>query len=345
MNDGRIDEALALAESCQNVSGEELDAIVNRVRIQAGFRSLKKLDCAQASDLLIRGKVDPKEVISLWPRLLTSSINFTRSVPPLHDIADIHQLSKGDSEVVEKLQRFLIEYLEFIRGAGDDQTSKMAVDTALLKLYVKSNPEEVPAFLQSSGVELDFDDCSKTLFRADCHHSLALLHQKVGHKDQSITIWANLLSGTYKDGFFPGIDFFTKVVVESSDEVKWKYADLVLKQDQVKGAKIFIDSYDGDDVQRIEKTVEYLHQYPSANLSFLEFVVVEKKSQVEKFHTLLAVTYLELIKQQEDHQGVRKNLQKLIIESKLLRGSFLLSKLESLPIELHQEKALLFGKV
>jgi hypothetical protein len=38
------------------------------------------------------GQVDPREVISLFPRMLPSSSNFTRAIPSLHDIADINQV-------------------------------------------------------------------------------------------------------------------------------------------------------------------------------------------------------------------------------------------------------------
>ena len=71
---------------------ESFEAIVKRARSRAAFISLKKMDLKKAHELLIRGRVDPREVISLFPRMLPESSNFTRSVPPMHDIADISQV-------------------------------------------------------------------------------------------------------------------------------------------------------------------------------------------------------------------------------------------------------------
>ena len=66
--------------------------VLNKARVRAAFISLKTLELRRAQELFIKGRVDPREVISLYPRLLPSSSNFTRSVPPLHDIADVHQV-------------------------------------------------------------------------------------------------------------------------------------------------------------------------------------------------------------------------------------------------------------
>ena len=60
----------------------------------------------------------PQQVISLYPKYLPSSVNFTRSVPPLHEIADINQLSKSDEETKAAYKIFLKEFLEDIRGTS-----------------------------------------------------------------------------------------------------------------------------------------------------------------------------------------------------------------------------------
>ena len=55
---------------------------------------LKKMELRKAQEQFVRGRVDPREVISLFPRMLPSSSNFTRAIPSLHDIADINQVNK-----------------------------------------------------------------------------------------------------------------------------------------------------------------------------------------------------------------------------------------------------------
>lgn len=90
-----MDEALDLAESAASRGAhmdESFEMTVNRVRCRAAFISLKKMDLRKAQEQFIRGRVDPREVISLFPRMLPSTSNFTRAVPSLHDIADINQV-------------------------------------------------------------------------------------------------------------------------------------------------------------------------------------------------------------------------------------------------------------
>lgn len=56
------------------------------------------------------------QLISVYPHLLPSSSNFTRSVPALHEIADVNQLARGDKSVIDDYKYFLRTYLEDIRG-------------------------------------------------------------------------------------------------------------------------------------------------------------------------------------------------------------------------------------
>lgn len=97
MDNERIDEALELAENASyRITGDGqsdgLEAVLNKARIKAGFISLRAFELRRAQELFVRGRVDPREIISLYPRLLPSTTNFKRCVPPLHDIADINQV-------------------------------------------------------------------------------------------------------------------------------------------------------------------------------------------------------------------------------------------------------------
>jgi len=106
------------------------------------------------------------------------------------------------------------------------------------------------------------------------------------------------------------------------------------------------------------KIADFLRQYSQAHQTFLEFVVTHKKLKIERFHTELAVLYLDKICEISDddeeeveqqlsrRQKYRQDLQDLIMESTCLRFPFLLSKMESMAAaELHLEKALISGKL
>lgn len=101
--------------------------------------------------------------------------------------------------------------------------------------------------------------------------------------------------------------------------------------------KMTTDSGDSE-AEHEEKVAKFLNKYPKAHLLYLEYLVTEKKSKIEKFHTQLAATYLDLLEAGDpaNEQELRSKLQSLIINSDLVRAPFMLSRLEK--TDLHQVK-------
>ena len=52
------------------------------------------------------------QLVILIPNLLPKSSTFTKSIPPLHDLADVSMLTRGDAEKVVQFKEFLLRYLE-----------------------------------------------------------------------------------------------------------------------------------------------------------------------------------------------------------------------------------------
>lgn len=138
----------------------------------------------------------------------------------------------------------------------------------------------------------------------------------------------------------------------------WKYADFVLDHDESKCVDLFANVSGSEKEDRV---VTFLSKYPKARLVFLERLVFDQKtqvldneivhsgkfdllilSQVEKFHTQLAVTYIDLLEECKD-KVIRAKFQTLIVNSSLVKPNFLLSRIEK--SSMHQEKAMLYGKV
>ncbi len=120
---GRLDYALSLAESSSSSSSSSVDpSLLSEVRTRAGFSRLSSLDTGAAADLLLRGRVDPREVIVLFPRLLpaSSASSFARAVPPLHQMADVYGATgaRGDEEKRRRLDGFLAGLLHAMRREG-----------------------------------------------------------------------------------------------------------------------------------------------------------------------------------------------------------------------------------
>lgn len=84
------------------------------VRIDAVEKVLMWNDCLS----VIRYKVlfSYLQVICLYPKFLSSNSSFTRCAPPLHEIADINQLCRGNEDLIMQYKDFLCSYLEEIKG-------------------------------------------------------------------------------------------------------------------------------------------------------------------------------------------------------------------------------------
>jgi len=158
----------------------------------------------------------------------------------------------------------------------------------------------------------------------------------------------------------------------------WRYADFVLCRDEEVGVGIFTlrsDHERSSDIMKPDMILDYLHQYPKAVVKYLEHLVMKQEIQVfdtvdsetyvtlkmavyigrvlvfqaEKFHTHLAILYLEEIlkKQKEGNEEAvveaRTKLRHLLQVSSLYRVQLLLGKMSD--ADLHQEVAILYGKV
>ena len=70
------------------------------------------------------------------------------------------------------------------------------------------------------------------------------------------------------------------------DEI-WKHVDFILRQDQLEGVKVFIKRQECEeqkkllvDVGKCENVLNFLQQFPIAKMTYLEFLVKQKKLQV-----------------------------------------------------------------
>ena len=342
----RIDEALELAEnaSYNQQSSEGLEEVLNKARVKAAFISLKSMELRKAQELFIRGRVDPREVISLFPRLLPTSSNFTRSVPPLHDIADIHQISKMDGDKVEQLTNFLMDFLECIRASqGDNLQNKKEVNTALVKLYSKGHPQKLINLVDKKGLsDCDFQECINTFQANGCHHALALFYLRNEKHDEAFSIWTQLTKKALDDPQFPGLQSVVSHLCHSPLEVIWRHADFILQQSQDLGVKVFMmnEELNGNE----QKVVDFLQKYSKARMEYLKYLIQDKKSELETFHTELAIMYLERI---PDDSEFQEKFRQLILQSSVINFKYLLSRVEASPMskELLHEKAILYGKM
>ncbi|KXJ14499.1 Transforming growth factor-beta receptor-associated protein 1 [Exaiptasia diaphana] len=123
--DKKVNEALQLAHiAMETAIGEDRDEkLLSEVQQQAGFVYFSEGVFADAADLMLEGGLDPREIITLFPSLLTSSWTFLPS-KDIHSIKDISGLMKGSKTFMAEAKNFLLSFLEESRQRSCYQLCK-----------------------------------------------------------------------------------------------------------------------------------------------------------------------------------------------------------------------------
>ncbi|BFZ03908.1 hypothetical protein BsWGS_06948 [Bradybaena similaris] len=354
--DKRVQEALDLARNA-NKTGMTRDKFLKmfkRIQQQAAFIEFSQQHLEEAGQLFQEGAIDVREIISLYPHYLPTNANFTRSVPPLHEIADINQLSRSDEQVKAAYKHFLQSFLEDIRGTNLAHGYKREIDVALLKLYAESAPEKLSELI-SVDTGCDLNDCVEWLEKYQRLHALGLLYQQHGEYERALAVWTRLVDSSTSDPSFPGLEFVVEFLARLPDhELLWKYVDWVLEKDEELGVRIFTDRPSNEALSerlRPETVVDYLHRFPRAVITYLEYLVFQRRLEKEKYHTHLAVLYMEAVlklmetssSKQEELDIARSKLRHMLQMSNLYRVQLILGKAKEKG--LHAECAILYGKL
>ncbi|XP_075282079.1 transforming growth factor-beta receptor-associated protein 1 isoform X2 [Opisthocomus hoazin] len=303
----RVEEALLLAKGARrNIPKEKFQVMYKRILQQAGFIQFAQLQFLEAKELFRSGQLDVRELISLYPFLLPTSSSFIRSHPPLHEYADLNQLTQGDQEKMTKCKRFLMSYLNEVRSTEVANGYKEDIDTALLKLYAEANHESLLDLLVSENFCL-LTDSAAWLEKHKKYFALGLLYHYNGQDAAALQLWVKIVDGhiedsTRSDLYEYIVDFLTFC---SDQDLVWKYSEWVL----------------------------------------------QKNEEKEKYHTHLAVLYLEEILQLKsvttdnctETTELLVKLRSLLQKSDLYRINFILEKIQG--TDLHMENAILYGKL
>uniref|UniRef100_A0A3B4F0K5 Transforming growth factor beta receptor associated protein 1 n=1 Tax=Pundamilia nyererei TaxID=303518 RepID=A0A3B4F0K5_9CICH len=345
----RVEEALILTEGAQrNIPKDKFQNLHKRILQQAGFIQFGQLQFLEAKEHFRKGQLDVRELISLCPLLLPASSSFTRCHPPLHEFADLNHLAQGDQEKVLRCKKFLISYLGEVRSTEVVNGCREDVDTALLKLYAEQDHDSLLDLLASDNACV-LADSVPWLEKYHKYFALGLLYHYNGQDSAALQLWIRVADGELQDP--TRSDLFEYIVdflcTSSNVDLVWKYADWALRKDPIVGVHIFTKRHTSKDQPELnpDDVITYLGKHNQALLLYLENLVLEKRVQKEKFHTHLAVLYLERVlslmsqspKDEEQLTKARERLRALLRESDLYRVQFLL--------ELLLERATLHGKL
>ncbi|KAL7642552.1 UNVERIFIED_CONTAM: hypothetical protein RMT77_007113 [Armadillidium vulgare] len=342
-----IDEAIELTEHSggAGMSDEKFLAFSQTVFQKAGFIKFSHMMYQEAQEYFIRGKLDVREIISLFPGLLPASISFVRAQPPLHSLADIHQAFHGDKMKIDEATNFLFGFLLYIRSYEEPLLNKLEIDTALLKLCCNKSTEDLLLFLDSGDVVCAFDECVQILQKHHQYAALAKLYKNYGEIEKCIEVLMKLIRGEYKDPNFQGHSQLVEVILKANDEsLLWRCADFVLDIDVSEGLRMFCDYPSTLDP---DKVLKCLARYPKSRIKFLQHLINVQKNEEEKYHTELALYYINDIEKNSEESSImteeRFNLQNLLISSTKYNPKLVLSKLQDTKLVL--ETATVFGRM
>ncbi|XP_039246502.1 transforming growth factor-beta receptor-associated protein 1 [Pipra filicauda] len=351
----RVEEALVLAKGARrNIPKEKFQVMYKRILQQAGFIQFAQLQFLEAKELFRSGQLDVRELISLYPFLLPTSSSFIRSHPPLHEYADLNQLTQGDQEKMTKCKRFLMSYLNEVRSTEVANGYKEDIDTALLKLYAEANHESLLDLLVSENFCL-LTDSAAWLEKHKKYFALGLLYHYNGQDAAALQLWVKIVDGDIEDSTRSDlyeyiVDFLTFC---SDQDLVWKYSAWILQKNEEVGVQIFTKRPLEEQEKNInpDDIITCLNKYPKARVKYLEHLVLERKIEKEKYHTHLAVLYLEAITQLKSETTdnctetteLLFKLRSLLQKSDLYRVRFILDKIQG--TDLHMESAILYGKL
>nr|XP_040019423.1 transforming growth factor-beta receptor-associated protein 1 homolog [Gasterosteus aculeatus aculeatus]XP_040019430.1 transforming growth factor-beta receptor-associated protein 1 homolog [Gasterosteus aculeatus aculeatus]XP_040019439.1 transforming growth factor-beta receptor-associated protein 1 homolog [Gasterosteus aculeatus aculeatus] len=352
----RVEEALLLTEGAQqNIPKDKFQILHKRILQQAGFIQFGQLQFLEAKEHFRKGQLDVRELISLYPLLLPASSPFTRCHPPLHEFADLNHLAQGDQDKVLRCKKFLISYLGEVRSTETANGCREDVDTALLKLYAEQDHDSLLDLLASDNACL-LADSVPWLEKYNKYFALGLLYRCNGQDSAALQLWIRVADGDLQDSTRSDLyEYIVDVLGScSSLDLVWKYADWALRKDPTVGVHIFTKRPASKELPQLnpDDVISYLGKHSQALLLYLEHLVLERRIKKEKFHTHLAMLYLETVlsllsmspTDEEKICRAREMLQALLRGSNLYHAQSLLGKMENCE-HLLLERATLYGKL
>ncbi|XP_073338899.1 transforming growth factor-beta receptor-associated protein 1 [Pagrus major] len=342
----RVEEALLLLDGVQG--REPLDSykeLHKAITCLAGFVHFYQQGFSEARDLFIKGELDPREIIRLYPdvRPCLSEDFQSRLLDQVDKGRDLQVLWQEDRNTFHHYLAFLGEFLRAVRETEQGLDCIKEVDCALLRLYVELGDTESLQQLVAFPNECRLDYCVPVLEQHNRFFALGSLHQSHGNQIEAIQTWVKLADGVHQDSSCS--DVYGHIVWTLSQlqdkYAVWKFADWTLQSNQETGVQIFT-SRPQDDRVETQDVLALLEKYPLASLLYLEFLIHDLKSEEERHHSRLALAYVTHALQEEEETDLRKTrgkLQQQLWESKFYDVSTVYERVK--PTTLHTEKAIL----
>uniref|UniRef100_A0A3Q1EGY0 Si:ch211-266g18.9 n=1 Tax=Acanthochromis polyacanthus TaxID=80966 RepID=A0A3Q1EGY0_9TELE len=346
----KVEEALLLLDGVQSHRPlESYKELQKAITCLAGFAHFYREDFSEARDLFIKGELDPREIIRLYPGMqLCLGEDFQSHLDQVNKGRDLQVLWQDDRNTFHHYLAFLGDFLRAVRSTEQGLKCSKEVDGALLRLYVELGDTENLLQLVDSPNECSLDQCVPVLEQHNRFFALGFLYESHGLQNDALKTWVKITDGFHKDSSCS--DVYGHIVrtlsqLEDKDTV-WAFADWTLQRNQEIGVQIFTKR-PPDDQFETQNILTFLEKYPLALLSYLEFLIHDLNSEEERYHNRLAVAYVNQTLQEEeetksDARETRGKLQQMLWDSEFYDISTVYDRVKS--TTLHPEKAILLGR-
>jgi Vacuolar sorting protein 39 domain 2/CNH domain/Vacuolar sorting protein 39 domain 1 len=228
------------------------------------------------------------------------------------------ELRRHIDDAHQCLTRYLGAMLPHL-AVSFERAVAVAVQTALLKLFAELHPERLGSLLpldvpvasssspSASSVHsaiqfVHFDDAKRWLEQHRCHHALGRLCAARGHEREALDVWKQIGFGKLKSDAEPKISTQsgTKSTVAllsrtGDEQLVWEYAKWILDYEHNLGIAIFTSTQRGTPLSPV-KVLEFLSpRGAELRQSYLEYLIEHERNEEERYHTKLALLYLDTI--------------------------------------------------
>eukprot|EP00047_Mylnosiga_fluctuans_P005271 m.239481 g.239481 ORF g.239481 m.239481 type:complete len:873 (-) comp13490_c0_seq1:114-2732(-) len=347
----RVMEALQLAQVAYGSrrAGESADTQkLQHIEVyrRAGTVLVRAGAFGEAVDCMFRAGLDPRTVVTLFPGLF---LRAPVRLDELHTDLQSKILSlTADPAKFKASQVALAGYLKRCRSHRNHADILDLIDSALAVALATADPAELIRFVSGPN-NCVLADVTTGLQKYNCHHAYAILLASGGQPEKALEIWKGLSLGPLEDPVFPGIAFVTDFLrrLQNAPIVLAHASEWVLGHDP-KAVSIFTerDMKERKDLFNPDKIVEVLSPFPSSLDVYLEYLISGMKNEDERFHTRLAMVYLERLRRipraDPGFSVVEEKLKKHLHRSNRYNVDAILRQIAN--TDLHYIHAILQGK-
>ncbi|KAL0078710.1 hypothetical protein F4703DRAFT_1796795 [Phycomyces blakesleeanus] len=223
----------------------------------------------------------------------------------------------------------LQKYLEMERRKLQGNTRKEdsileVIDTALLKVYViKEDEKSIHGLLKQPNM-CNPKLCAETLLKSKRYYALSILYESKRMYERVLDTWSKIHTGEFPaPSVADSLGRIKKMLLQdiNIDElplsVVMEYTWWLTEQSPVDGVEVFIRSPRTADMDP-DEILRRLEKYGNEVVrTYLEYIVLERKSDCAEYHTRLACSYVHDVQKEirADHMHQLEELVKLYQQS------------------------------